>query len=252
MIVVDIGNTKTMLGFVQDGEIVKTWKMATHKDLSNDEYISMFNRCLLEMKTTWDRTPVCISCVIPSITSALSKDISNQHHFISHQSPIDYKIQITKPQNLGSDMVAAAQGALTKHPAPLIIVDAGTATTISVLNRNKEFIGYAICPGMGISSEALFSSASALSSIPLELPLQVMGKETSEAMLSGICIGHASMIEKMIERIENDLGEKTTVLLTGGAIETLIPILPKHYIFEPTLTLTGLISIYQNTEKGTA
>ncbi len=92
----------------------------------------------------------------------------------------------------------------------------------------------------------MFAQASALSPIELKLPSNTIGNKTSDAILSGVCLGHASMIEKMIDRFEKDLQDTCTILVTGGAIETLLPALPTRYIHEPTLTLDGLISIYQN------
>ena len=250
MIVVDIGNTKTMLGFVRDGRIEKTWKMATHKNMLADEYIAHFNNFLSQIQTSWEKNPVCIASVVPHITEQLKnhnkerKDI----HIVHFESPIDFSIHLPTPQTLGADLIAAAQGAIQKHAEPLIIVDAGTATTITVINRKKQFVGGAICPGLGISSQALFSQASALSPIQLKLPENPIGDKTNDAILSGICLGHASMIEKMIERFESEMNETCTVFVTGGAMETLLPALPKRYVHEPTLTLEGLVSIYNKTK----
>lgn len=254
MIVVDVGNTKTLLGFVQHGQIQKTWKMATHKNMLADEYIAHFNNFLSQIQTSWEKNPVCIASVVPHITEQLKtyNKTRNDIHFVNHESAIDFSIELPTPQTLGADLIAAAQGAIQKHKAPLIIVDAGTATTITVVNQKTQFIGGAICPGVGISSQALFTQASALSPIQLHLPEQPIGNKTNDAILSGICLGHASMIQKMVERFEAQLKYTCTVLLTGGAIEMLLPALPENYIFEPTLTLEGLISIYSKNQEANA
>jgi type III pantothenate kinase len=251
LIAVDIGNTKTLLGFVRDGKIIKTWKMATHKNMLADEYIAHFNNFLSQVQTSWEQNPVCIASVVPHITEQLRKhsEARNDIHFVYHESPVQFSIELPSPQTLGSDLIAAAQGALQKFSAPLIMVDAGTATTITVVNRKRQFVGGAICPGIGISSQALFTQASALSPIQLKLPKTSIGNKTNDALLSGVCLGHASMIEKMIERFEKELNDTCTVILTGGAIETLLQAFPKRYVHAPTLTLEGLISIYQNVQK---
>lgn len=251
MIVVDIGNTKTMLGFVQKGQIQKTWKMATHKNMLADEYVAHFNNFLSQIQTSWEQNPICVASVVPHITEQLKNHNRRRAdiHFVNSESPIDFSIHLPTPQTLGADLIAAAQGALQKHPDPMIIVDAGTATTITVINDKKEFIGGAICPGVGISSQALFTQASALSPIQLDLPKNPIGNKTNDAILSGICLGHASMIEKMIERFESQLRYTCTVVVTGGAMEMLLAALPEHYIFEPTITLEGLVSIYQKIQK---
>jgi type III pantothenate kinase len=249
LVVVDIGNTKTMLGFVQNDKIIKTWKMATHKNMLADEYVAHFNNFLSQVQTSWETNPVCVASVVPHITEQLRVHSNNRNniHFVNSESPIDFSINLPTPQTLGSDLIAAAQGATQKHKAPMIIVDAGTATTITVLNQENQFIGGAICPGLGISSQALFTQASALSPIQLKLPETSIGNKTNDAILSGICLGHASMIEKMIERFETELKAQCTILVTGGAMETLLGALPKRYIYEPTLTLDGLISIFKNS-----
>lgn len=251
MIVVDIGNTKTLLGFVKDGKLQKTWKMATHKNLLADEYIAHFNNFLSQIQTNWNDNPICIASVVPHISEQL-KLVSvgrGKVHFVSFTSPVNFTIKLPNPKTLGADLIAAAEGAVLKYSCPLIIVDAGTATTITVVNDKKEFIGGAICPGVGISSQALFTQASALSPVQLELPERAVGDQTNNAILSGICLGHASMIEKMIERFEKELGFTCNVLTTGGAMEMLMPALPKRFYFEPTLTLQGLISIYKSVAK---
>ncbi len=251
MIVIDIGNTKTILGYVRDGKIQKTWKMATHKNMLADEYIAHFNQFLSQIQTSWESNPVCVASVVPHITEQLRNATAKRSdvHFVHHESPLHFSIHLPNPRTLGADLIAATEGAVSKYKLPMIIVDAGTATTITLIDREKKFIGGAICPGVGISSQALFSNASALSPLPLELPKQVIGNQTNSAILSGICLGHASMIEKMIERCEKEIGESCSVITTGGAMDMLMPALPSRYILDATLTLDGLISIQQNSAK---
>lgn len=250
LVVVDIGNTKTLLGFVRNGKIIKTWKMATHKNMLADEYVAHFNNFLSQIQTSWESQPVCVASVVPHITEQLKKHSAGRKniHFVYFESPVNFSIALPNPQTMGPDLIAAAQGAIQKHKAPLIIVDAGTATTITVINRKQEFIGGAICPGVGISSQALFNQASALSSIQLELPSNFIGNKTNDAILSGVCFGHAAMIEKMVEKFEAELQDTCTVLVTGGAMETLASALPKRFVHDPNITLEGLISIYKNKE----
>ena len=253
MIVVDIGNTKTLLGFVDQGKIQKTWKMTTHKNLMADEYIAHFNNFLSQIETTWEKNPICVASVVPHITEQLKTTAKNRSdvHFVSSESPVDFTIELPNPRVLGADLIAAGQGAILKYKTPLIIVDAGTATTLMMINEKNQFIGGAICPGIGISSQALFSQAAALAPIQLTVPEEVIGNATNNAILSGVCFGHASMIEKMIERFEKHLGKTCTVVTTGGAMELLAKILPEQYVYQPTVTLLGLISIYEKSRGDT-
>ncbi len=254
LVVVDIGNTKTMLGLAQDGKIQKTWKMVTHKNMLADEYVTHFNSFLSQIETSWEKTPVCFSSVVPHITEQLRKHSGHRSdvHFVNYESPVDFSIQLQTPQTLGADRITTTQAAVKKHGLPLIVVDAGTATTITAVNKKNEFIGGSISPGIGISSQALFKEAAALATIQLKIPETAIGNNTNAAILSGICLGHAGMIEKMVERFENEIGETCTVLATGGGMELLLPSLPKKYISEPTLALEGLVSIYQNVQTGGA
>ena len=250
MIAIDIGNTKTLVGYVENKKIIKTWKMATHKNLLSDEYLVFINHFLSQVGTAFQKQDVCIASVVPHITAQLQTiETSHPIHFVTHQSPLSYAIDLPHPETMGADLVAAAQGALQKFKSPLIIVDAGTATTITVIDDNNKFRGGAICPGMGISSQALFTHAAALSPIGLKLPTHAIGNKTIDAVQSGSCLGHAAMIEKMIEKFEMELGYQTHVILTGGAIELLLQALPARYLYEPYLTLHGLISIFDNLKK---
>lgn len=246
MIAIDIGNSKTHVGFVTAGKVTRTWKLATNKSLLADEYIAQWNLFLSTIDRRFEDLPCCIASVVPHVTEQIRLKIKDRTdvHLVHWQSPVEFEIQLPRPQTLGADLIAAAQGALLKFSPPLIIIDAGTATTVTVINRKRQFIGGSISPGLGISAQALFQSAAALSPVELQLPEKAIGDHTQQAVLSGVCLGHALMVEKMVERFESELGERCTVVATGGAIERIASALPERFIIEPHLTLEGLVHIH--------
>jgi type III pantothenate kinase len=166
--------------------------------------------------------------------------------FVHAAAPLDFTIHIDTPAQLGADLIASAQAALLLSKPPLIVVDAGTATTVMMINADGQFIGGAIAPGMGISADALSQQASALTHVEWTLPSSVFGKNTVQAIQNGLLRGHAGCIEKLVTCM---MQEKQTphaqVWLTGGAMETLRPLLPKHYNYHPHLTLEGIMHIGQ-------
>ena len=142
-------------------------------------------------------------------------------------------------------MVADAVAGISQYPAPMIIIDMGTATTASVVDANKQYIGGMIMPGVGVSLDALTARASQLSSIGIEEPKRVIGKNTIDCMKSGVLYSNAGAIDGIIDRIEEELGEKATVIATGGLAKKIVPFCKKEIILDEDLLLKGLRVIYE-------
>ena len=145
----------------------------------------------------------------------------------------------------GSDLIVNAVAALAEHPLPLIIIDMGTATTISVVDDKKNYIGGMILPGIRVSLDSLVNRTSQLQRISLEAPKRLIGKNTGECMKSGVIHGNAACIDGMIDRIEKELKKKATVVATGGLAGTIIPHCTHKIILDDALLLKGLLQIYQ-------
>ncbi len=194
-----------------------------------------------------------LSSVVPQLTSVLRDAVSK----LTDTDPIivgpgvktGLHILLEQPTQLGSDSVAAAVGALHLWEPPCVIFNLGTATTVSVLDRNGKFLGGVICAGISSSLEALASRTSMLPHVDLSAPDTVIGRNTISSMQSGAVYGTASMIDGMIERIGEELGEEPNVLITGTLADLIAPNCRKQVHTEPWLLLRGLRWIYEKNRK---
>ena len=157
-------------------------------------------------------------------------------------------IVLDNPGEMGADRVADAVAALAQYPVPLVIVDMGTATTISVLDDRKRYIGGMIMPGVRISLDALTARASQLSGISIEEPKRLIGRNTVDCMKSGILYGNAAAVDGIVDRIEEELGQKVTVIATGGMSRKIIPHCKREMILYCDLLLKGLQVIYDKNK----
>lgn len=153
------------------------------------------------------------------------------------------------PASTGADLVADAVAGIAEYPVPLIVIDMGTATTASVIDANKNYIGGMILPGVRVSLDALTSRASQLSGISIDQPKRVIGKNTIECMKSGVLYSNAGAIDGIVERIEEELGQKATVVATGGLAKKIVPFCKKKVILDEDLLLKGLLVIYEKNKN---
>jgi type III pantothenate kinase len=153
-------------------------------------------------------------------------------------------IKIDNPAQLGADLVAGAVGALDSYTMPCVVIDMGTASTISVLDRNGTFLGGAIAAGVRLTLKALTENTAQLTSIPIEAPKSIIGANTVECMQSGLVYGTAAMLDGMLEKIEEELGETPTFVATGGLSKEIITHCKKDIIYNENLLLDGLRAIY--------
>ena len=195
-----------------------------------------------------------ISSVVPSVThtvqDAMSRLTGKPVMVVGPGIRTGLKILLDNPAQLGSDRVADAVAAIHDYPCPLIVVDMGTATTISVVDRNKNFLGGMIIPGLRVSLDSLTMRTSQLPKISLDPPTRVIGSNTIDCMRSGIIYSTASSIDGTIERIEEELGETCTIISTGGLAKTIIPYCKRKILIDDRLLLKGLMIIYnKNASK---
>ena len=154
------------------------------------------------------------------------------------------KIKTDNPAQLGSDQVVNAVAALAQYAPPLLIIDMGTATTVSVINQEGSYIGGLIMPGIQIALDSLVSGTAQLTQVSLEMPKRLIGSNTIDCMKSGALYGHASAIDGLITRIEEELGETCTVVATGGLASLVAPLCKRKIVLEDDLLLKGLQIIY--------
>lgn len=246
---IDIGNTTIYFGAINNNNVEKTFRIATEKNRTVDEYTVIIKRVLEENAKIEDITDIIISSVVPEITNVVEKALFN----ITRINPVILKRDITKTFNmneecvriLGADLIADAMGALAKHKAPIIVFDMGTATTCSVINKAGIFMGGMICPGLKTSVDALISKASQLSNFNLGNPKRAVGLDTAECINAGSIFGHSSMINGLRKKVEEETNEKYTVLLTGGNSEYVENYIDKDIIVDRNLIFYGLNEIYK-------
>ncbi len=250
LFVADIGNTSTTIG-IYDGEIlVHNWRIASDDKRSEDEYGIVLHNFIEFAKLQGKIEAAIISSVVLSLTEKFKSAIETYLHVpvmnLTHKTKTGLKIEIDKPEELGPDRIANAVAAYNLYGKTSIIVDFGTATSFDVVTSDGRFVGGAITPGIRISAQALNNFTSRLPKVKIEAPENTIGKNTVDAILSGLVTGHASMIDGMVEKIEKELGEKALLILTGGYSEIVFERMNRKYDYlDENLTLEGLRQIYQ-------
>lgn len=249
ILAIDMGNTAAVLGCIDDQKIYFTEELSTDLSKSPLEY-AMGIKTVLELYNidSDNISGAIISCVVPSLQQVISRAVKK----IINKAPLivgpglktGLNIKMDNAREMGSDLIVDSVAGINRYGAPLIIIDMGTATTISVIDKDRNYIGGAITPGVNIAMNALSSNAAQLFNVGLQAPSRVIGKNTVECMQSGIILGNASCIDGMIDRIEDELGYRTTVVATGGLSGIVIPYCRHDIIIEPRLLLMGLKLLY--------
>lgn len=254
LLAIDIGNSNIVIGCMQDGTILNEIRIATDLIKTSDQYcMDLKNALSLYDIPRESIEGVIVSSVVPpllnSFRTAVMKLTGKKPMVVGPGIRTGLNIQIDNPSQIGSDLIVAAVAALREYPAPLMIVDMGTATTISVIDRSRTYIGGCICPGVRVSAEALTSRAALLPAINLEAPRRAIGRNTADCMRSGIMLGAAAMLDGLIDRMEDELGEKATVVATGGISRFVIPMCRREILYDRNLLLKGLEILYLNNKK---
>lgn len=253
VLAVDIGNSNIVLGCFEDNEILFIERLSTNQYYTSLEYTIMIKN-ILELNELSDQTfdGGIISSVVPSVThtvqQAMLRLTGKPVMVVGPGVKNGLKIKLDNPAQLGSDRVADAVAAVNNYPCPLIIIDMGTATTISVVDQDKNFLGGMIIPGLRVSLDSLTMRTSQLPKISLDPPKKVIGSNTIDCMKSGIIYSTASSIDGVIERIQEELGETCTVISTGGLARAIIPYCRHNIIIDDQLLLKGLMIIYNKNK----
>ena len=250
LLTIDIGNTNITLGAYDAGILSFTARLATETAKTADQYaVELKNLLSLESIDAEEIEDCIISSVVPSVGKSLSAAVSKLCHIVPLMLGPGVKtglnIKIDNPAQLGADLVAGAVGALDAYTMPCVIIDMGTASTVSVLDKNGAFLGGAIAAGVRLTLKALTENTAQLTSIPIEAPPSIIGRNTVECMQSGLVYGTAAMLDGMLEKIEEELGEAPTVVATGGLSKEIIAHCNRNIIYNENLLLDGLRAIYE-------
>lgn len=250
LLAIDIGNTNIVIGGIDRNKIYFIERLSTVRTKTELEYAVDIKTVLDIYGITDNDIDGCIiSSVVPQITEvarlATKKIIKKDVMVLEPGVKTGLNIQTDHPGELGADLVAAAVAGIAEYNVPLVIIDMGTATTASVIDSQKKYLGGMILPGVRVSLDALTSRASQLGGISIEAPKKVIGKNTIDCMKSGILYSNAAAIDGIVERIEEELGEKVTVVATGGLAKTIVPHCKRDIIIDDDLLLKGLLVIYE-------
>lgn len=255
ILTIDIGNSNIVLGGVQDEKIVFEARLRTEATKTSDQYCVDLKILLDVYKVRPEEIEgSIISSVVPqvlnSFQTAVKKLTGKQSLVVGPGIKTGLDIRLENPGQTGADLVVADVAALREHKPPLIVIDMGTATTISVLDKTGAHIGGCIIPGVRISMDALTDKTALLPGLQLDQPKRAIGRNTIDAMRSGIMMGTACMLDGMVERMEQELGYKTTVVATGGIAKFIIPLCKTPMIYDKDLLIKGLAALYRDNNKG--
>ena len=254
LLAIDIGNTNIVLGGIRNDEILFTARIATDRLRTSDQYgVEIKNMLDAFGVSIGDIDDCIISSVVPpvfhSVRTGVMKIIGKQPMVVGPGLKTGLNIHMDIPSQVGSDRIVIAVAALAEYAAPLILIDMGTATTMDVITQDNVYVGGVIFPGVKLSLDALTTRAAQLPGISLDQPSKVIGKNTVDCMRSGMMYGTAAMIDGLVERIEEELGHRCTIIATGGLAQFITPLCRREIILEKDLLLKGLNIIYKKNKK---
>ena len=254
ILTVDIGNSNIVLGGVEGENIAFEARLRTDATKTSDEYCIDLKMILEVYKIqAEDVEGAIIASVVPqvlnSMQTAVKKLTGKTALVVGPGLRTGLNIRIENPAQTGADLVVGSVAALREHKPPMIIIDMGTATTMVVLDETGALIGGSIAPGVKISMEALTGRTALLPGLQLEQPKKAIGRNTIDCMRSGIMMGNACMIDGMVERMEAELGYKTTVIATGGIARFIVPMCKTKIVYDKDLIVKGLAVLYRENKK---
>ena len=250
ILTIEIGNSTITLGGVEGEEIRFECRINTDRVKTSDTYCidlkTLFEIYGVELSTI---EGVIISSVVPqvmnSVRTAIRKLLDLEPLVVGPGLKTGLNIRLENPGQMGAGLVAADVAALAQYKPPLIIIDMGTATTMSVLDPDGAHLGGCLCPGVKISLDALTARTSLLPGIQLDSPRQAVGRNTADAMRSGIMFGNAAMLDGMIDRFAQETGWDFTILATGRLAERIAPLCRHEIIVDRHLVIKGLVALYR-------
>lgn len=253
ILALDVGNSNIVVGCMEGREAVRVFRLVTRPEGTAAEYEAELRGHLTEENIAPDGVEgVILSSVVPPVTAALRQAAENLTGkavlVVGENVRHRLDVRIRQPETLAGDLLCGAVGALDLYQPPLLLIDMGTATTISVLDGAGAFRGGAILPGVKLSLSSLAGGTALLPDIPLAVPERAIGDDTVTCMQSGCVLGAAALLDGMIQRMEQELGQPVTVIATGGLAPVLVPACRREMVLADDLILRGLAVLYQQNK----
>lgn len=255
LLAMDIGNTSIHIGLFEGDRIAATWRIGVEREKLPDEYGVLITSLLGAKRFSQsDVTDCIIGCDVPPLIPTFEQVCRDYFGFepmvVGHGLRTGIRILYDNPKQLGADRIIDAVAATHLYGAPVIVVDFGTATVFDAVNSSGDYLGGAIAPGIGIASEALFARAAMLYRVQLELPPTAIGKNTINAMQSGILLGYVGLVEGLVARFKKELGGNPKVVATGGLATLIASETTCIDVVDGDLTLNGLRLINEMNRHG--
>lgn len=250
ILAIDVGNTNVALGLFEGDTLKKHWRLSTSHDRMGDEFGVQFTQ-IFEHHGIQTRAidGIVLSSVVPLLTErvayACEQYINQKPLIVSANLKLNVTIRYDDPTAVGADRIADAVAARALYSMPACVIDFGTATTFNAINAESEYMGGAILPGIGLSAQALFERTAKLTTVELKEPPSVIGRNTTHAMQSGLIYGYVALVEGMVARFKQELGEETKVIATGGHVHRISNLTKAIDVVSPWLTLDGLRIIWE-------
>ena len=257
LLAVDIVNSSiTIGGFREEAEPVFTLRFGAGEQRSADEYVHTLRQALQQQEIEAEEiSDGAIASVVPALTHTLVRALEllgcQRVLTVGAGVKTGFSVRTDAPGEVGADIIAASVAVHNIYGSPSLIIDMGTATKMTVLNHKGAFIGTSIIPGVIMGLSALSERTAQLPRISLELPHSIIAKNTADCMRSGVLYGNAAMVDGMIDRINEEFGEKLTVYATGGMASTVIPLCRHNIITDEHLVLRGLNILYRKNRPAT-
>lgn len=245
LLVIDVGNTNTVMGIYRGDKLLANWRLETKKERTADELGIFFKELLGFSKIGLnDISDIAISNVVPPLAFTLQqmcKRYFNKKPFVvDHRTLGPLTLKLDNPKELGADRIVNAVAAYEEFKTDLVVIDFGTATTFDVVTKTAEYLGGVICPGIKISLEALFHSASKLPRVEITRPKRVIGHNTVDCMQAGVFYGYIGLVDSLVARMQKEFGKKLKVIATGGLAGLIAAESKSIDVVDEMLTLKGL------------